>query len=134
MQNELTPALSQAGVTDFRAGRQVAGGNINSFVSFQYSDEFPGGGPNVGEAVGQRDFERIIARGNSLVVSAEDYRYRYRADLSFTADSVFGNFADVTVAGSGDFIRLDLQFIPEPSTALLLSFGLVGLARRRRRL
>jgi hypothetical protein len=83
--DELVPALREAGLTDRRAGRIVAGGNINTFVEFTYSDEFRGGGVNLGESMGQRQAQQMLARGNALTASAEDYRYRFRRDLGYTA-------------------------------------------------
>lgn len=82
--DDLVPALRQAGLSDRRAGRVVAGGNVNTFVEFTYSDEFFGD-LNIADTVGERRFEQIIAEGNALTVGAEDYRYRFRRDLSFTA-------------------------------------------------
>ena len=40
------------------------------------------------EPFGERELQRIREREASLVVSAEDYVYRYRRDLSFTADGI----------------------------------------------
>ena len=82
--DELVPALQQAGLNDRRAGRLVAGGNVNTFVEFTYSNEFQGN-LDIAGTVGQRRFEQIIARGDALTASAEDFRYRFRRDLSFTA-------------------------------------------------
>ena len=55
------------------------------------------------------------------------------SDLFFDADSVWGNFMGVTVAGPGDFIRLQVQFIPASGAFALLGLaGLMGTRRRRR--
>ena len=85
---EVVPALEAGGVTDRRFGRVMYGGNPNTFVNFTYSDEFPGssGGNPVAEAIGQRDFDRMIGRLNGLISTAEDLIYVFRPDLSFTAD------------------------------------------------
>jgi hypothetical protein len=65
------------------------------------------------------------------------------ADLTSTSNSVSGNFGasgpggNVTVAGAGDVIRLDVQFettsIPAPSSLLLLGSAVLGLGFFRRR-
>ncbi|MEE8153419.1 MAG: PEP-CTERM sorting domain-containing protein [Phycisphaerales bacterium] len=55
------------------------------------------------------------------------------SDLGFDGDSVWGNFAGVTVGGDGDFIRLRVQFVPAPSAILVLGLAGLGLNRRRRR-
>lgn len=83
--NELVPALRKAGATNRRAGRVVAGGNVNTFVDFSYSKRFPQGEVNLPQAMGQRNFDQMISRANNLTAAAEDYRYRFRSDLSFTA-------------------------------------------------
>jgi hypothetical protein len=84
---DLMPALKAGGVTDRRFGRVMFGGNVNTFVNFMYSDEFPGTATSnpVAAAMGQRQFNQMISRLNGLVSNAEDYVYMYRPDLSFTA-------------------------------------------------
>jgi hypothetical protein len=81
--SEFTPALREAGWRDVRVGRIVAGGNINTFVKFTYSDQIP---PNNGDVLGRMNIAELIDGENALTVSAEDYVDRYRADLSYTAD------------------------------------------------
>ncbi len=39
----------------------------------------------------------------------------YESDLSFDTESVWGNFAGTTIAESGDYTRLKVNFIPAPS-------------------
>ena len=84
--DELTPALREGGITDLRSGRIIMGGNSNTFVRYTFANEFPAQGPDVAAAVGEREFERIISREPDLLVSSEDYVYRYRPELSFTAE------------------------------------------------
>lgn len=85
--DELTPALREAGLTDLRSGRVTLGGNTNTFVRYTYTDDLAGGvsGLDIPGTVGQREFDRIIAREAELLTVSEDYVYRYREDLSFTA-------------------------------------------------
>jgi hypothetical protein len=87
-ENQLTAALRDAGAADVRAGRVIMGGNTNTFVRFYYGDTFrsaPTGGVNLAESMGERDFGRMLDAEADLTVASEDYVYRFRADLSFTA-------------------------------------------------
>ena len=86
IEDELAPALREGGITDLRSGRIIMGGNPNTFVRFSFANEFPAQGPDIAAAVGEREFARIIDREPGLLVSSEDYVYRFRDDLSFTAD------------------------------------------------
>ena len=86
--DELTPALREAGLNDLRAGRVMLGGDTNTFVRYTYSDSLAGGaaGLDIPGTVGQREFDRIIARERALLSSSEDLVYRFREDLSFTSE------------------------------------------------
>lgn len=84
--NELTPALRQAGLTDMRSGRVIAGGNVNTFIRYSYADSWPAQGLDIAGTVGEREFERIIDRESGLLATAEDIIYQFRGDLSFTAE------------------------------------------------
>ena len=59
------------------------------------------------------------------------------AALSFTPNSVSGNFVGVQAAGAGDFYTINIKFAaaPEPSGWLLAMIGLLalGAARQQRR-
>lgn len=52
--------------------------------------------------------------------------------LSFDANHVKGNFAGMTVAGNGDFIRLKVEFVPAPGGLAVLGLAAIGTLRRRR--
>ena len=80
---EFTPALRAAGWSDVRMGRVVAGGNIDTFVKFTYSDEIP---PDNAEILAKMDIGSLIAREQELSVAEEDYVDRFRPDLSFTTE------------------------------------------------
>jgi len=86
--DELTPALREAGLPDLRTGRVTIGGNTNTFVRYAFTDDVTGGvnGLDIPGTVGQREFDRIIAREAELLSTSEDYVYRFREDLSFTAE------------------------------------------------
>ncbi len=86
IEDELTPALREGGITDLRSGRVIMGGNSNTFVRYSFANEFPAQGPDIAAAVGEREFERILSLEPDLLVSSEDYVYRFRDDLSFTTD------------------------------------------------
>jgi hypothetical protein len=64
-------------------GRVVAGGNIDTFVKFTYSDEIP---PDNAEILAKMDIGSLIAREQELSVAEEDYVDRFRPDLSFTTE------------------------------------------------
>ena len=86
-EGELADALEEAGLTDMRIGRVVMGGNSNTHIRWSYQDSISGGQPtDIEGTIGQREFDRIIARGTDLETSAEDYVLRYRDDLSFTGN------------------------------------------------
>jgi len=84
-QNDLVPLLRRSGVTDLRSGRIVFGGNTDTFVMFTYQDTATQSTLNV-EAVGEREAQRVFSRERELLATAEDLLYRFRPDLSFTAD------------------------------------------------
>jgi len=85
--DQLTPALSEAGMNDLRAGRVMLGGNNNTFFRYTYSDAIDGAvdGLDIPGTVGQREFDRIIAREAELLSNSVDYVLRFREDLSFTS-------------------------------------------------
>jgi hypothetical protein len=87
--DELVPALRDAGTTDHRAGRITLGGNTNTFVRYSFTDAMVGG-QNIGAAIGQERWDRILTREAALLVASEDLVYRFREDLSFTGEQPAG--------------------------------------------
>jgi hypothetical protein len=78
---KLYPMLKEAGVTA-RGGRVVLGGNIRTWVRFAIAENFESlYEPN--PVIESRQFERMYAEGEEMVVAAEDLLYQYRGDLSF---------------------------------------------------
>lgn len=85
-QQELAGVLKKAGLKDLRVGRVVVGGNTNTFLRWSFLEKFPGDdGLNIDGTIGERDFQRLLARGAALTVASEDYVLRFRKELSFTA-------------------------------------------------
>ena len=76
--DELIPALREAEAGDVRVLRQVMGGSPRTWVIYSFVDGFP-------EAPVSLNGE-MIARGDAMVVSQTDYFYRFREDLSFSAN------------------------------------------------
>jgi hypothetical protein len=76
----------------------------------------------------EADYAPLNSFSGSLtgtLVAGHDYRFHYFAMLLANPSS---STTAATASGS-----VSLTFIPEPSTALLLALGIVGLAARRRR-
>ena len=78
LREELVPGLREAGAGDIRSGRVVLGGSPRTWVTFSFVPGWP-------EPVVELD-PRILARGDELIATQTDYFYRFREDLSFTAD------------------------------------------------
>jgi len=51
-------------------------------------------------------------------------------EFSWTGDSIIVDFEDITVDPSTRY-KLNVEFVPEPRTAMLVALGLVGLAASR---
>lgn len=86
LRDELIPALREANVGDVRTLRVALGGNTRTWITFSYVDALPGSGPNpLAESMGQQAMERMLARGDAMVISSSDYFYQFRPDLSFDA-------------------------------------------------
>jgi len=86
--DELIPALREADVGDIRTLRVVHGGNINTWIRYSYIDEIPiiGAPDPVVGAIGDRRAQELFATGNAMTMSASDFIYRYRPDLSYDTD------------------------------------------------
>jgi len=84
--NVFTPALREAGWDDLRMGRVISGGNVNTFVKFSYSDSLPENRTAVVNRIGAPLFLSFIATEQALSVMEEEFAYRFRSDLSYTAE------------------------------------------------
>ena len=93
-----------------------------------FSDQQSGGDPNESFTLGLSEGSVSNFTVGSLtgtLLAGHDYVFAFGA----TSANV-GFAASGTVSGSGN---ITLTFIPEPSTALLLGLGLVGLSKKRKR-
>ena len=77
--DELIPALREAEVGDVRVLRSVLGGSPRTWVTLSFVDGWPPTGDNSLD-------DRMLARGDAMVVAQTDYFYSFREELSFTAD------------------------------------------------
>ena len=75
---ELVPSLREAGAGDVRNARVVLGGSPRTWVTFSFVPGWP-------ESVVDLD-PSIIASADDLIATEIHYFYRFREDLSFTAD------------------------------------------------
>ena len=69
-----------------------------------------------------------VVGGVSLDPSSTAASAVANSSLSFGADSVRIDFGVGTTGTAGEFVLINLRFIPEPSTFGLFALGLVGLA------
>ncbi len=77
--DELIPALREAEVGDVRTLRSVLGGSPRTWVTLSFVEGWPPTGDNALD-------DRMLARGDAMVVAQTDYFYTFREDMSFTAD------------------------------------------------
>ncbi len=82
--DQLVPALTKAG-GNRRGGRVVAGGNVNEFVEFAYMKQLGRTDWNLPESMGQKNFDQMVGRIQSLTASEQIFWYRFRPDLSFSS-------------------------------------------------
>lgn len=82
--DQFVPAFGKAG-GHRRGGRIAAGGNVNQFVSFIYTQQLGRMDASVATAMEQRDFQQIMARQPDLITNAQVHWYRFRPDLSFSS-------------------------------------------------
>ena len=86
MAETVAPALDEAGVSS-RSGRNILGGSIGNYVLYIYNDSFPADtAQRLMQSMGERDYDRMIAQGESLVSGVQDLVYRFREDLSYMSD------------------------------------------------
>ena len=85
--DELIPAMRSAGVGDTRTLRIVQGGNINTWIRYSYLNDLPvlSDENAVAAAMGERQYQQMMAEGDAMVTEAVDIVYRYRPDLSYDA-------------------------------------------------
>lgn len=82
--DQLLPALTKAG-GNRRGGRVVAGGNVNQFVEFAYTQQLGRTGWNLAESMGQRNFDEMVGRLSPMITNEQIHWYRFRPDLSFSS-------------------------------------------------
>ena len=82
----VVPAFDAAGIMS-RVGQVVVGGDLGTFVIYMFSDSFPSNTTQrLMQSMGERDYDRMIDQGSSLISSVQDVAYRYRDDLSYSED------------------------------------------------
>lgn len=79
LRDDLIPDLREADVGDVRVARVVLGGNPRTWVTASFVDGWPYSNENPVSP-------RMLARGDTMVATRNDYFYEFRDDLSFTAD------------------------------------------------
>jgi hypothetical protein len=81
------PALKEANVGDVRVLRVALGGNTNAWITFSFVDGWPPKENNMlAKSMGESAMREMLAEGASMQTSGFDYFYRYRSDLSYTAE------------------------------------------------
>ncbi len=80
LRDDLIPELRRAEVGDVRNARVVLGGNPRTFVTASFVDGWPY--PSSDNPVNPR----ILAKGDAMVATRNDYFYEFRDDLSYSAD------------------------------------------------
>lgn len=85
----LIPALRRAEVGDVRTLRITHGGNIHTWIRYSYIDQIPAlGDPDrLADSMSERQLQQMMAAGDAMTLSASDYIYQYRADLSYDSNS-----------------------------------------------
>jgi hypothetical protein len=53
--------------------------------------------------------------------------------FSFDADHVYLNFTGLQIIGNGSFVRVGVQFVPEPVTLVPIGYAVIGCVAARRR-
>ncbi len=87
--NELIPALQEAGITGVITGRVVLGGSNQTWISASDVESWDSMFNNaLGESMGQRQVQQMIAQGNAMLVHTEDLVMAYRPDLGFVNEAL----------------------------------------------
>jgi hypothetical protein len=74
--------LREIGLNDVRSARIVLGGSPDRFIRFAFQADWPGQGGG-----GGGDLSEILAEETTMLAARQNLFYRFRDDLSFTADS-----------------------------------------------
>jgi hypothetical protein len=80
------PEFKKAGFRDLRVLQVAQGGNTNMWVFFNFVDGWPPQEDLLAKSMGERDARRMIENLQSYESTGFNYLYRFRSDLSYTAD------------------------------------------------
>ena len=82
-QEQLVPALRDAGVTGYYTRRTILGGSGGNWVTLANVDNMASIGFGLGQVLEQSRLQEVFSGDDGLIVHGEDYLMRYRPDLGF---------------------------------------------------